>query len=145
MISVLLVEDNVVFRDSLQYLLETTTDIQIVAAASNGVEAVVGADSYCPDVTVMDVSMPLMDGLEATRQIHVRCPGTHVMMLSMFENQEYIQRALEVGAIGYVLKDTAGEDLLTAIYTVAEGHHYFSPKIARKARKFINKSNQVRI
>jgi DNA-binding NarL/FixJ family response regulator len=138
MITVLLVDDHASIRKSLRYLLEATGDIQVLGTASNGVEAVAQASSHCPDVAVIDISMPLMDGMEATRQIRERCPLTRVMMLSMFDSPEYVQRALEVGALGFVLKDTVGEDLLAAIRALFKGSRYFSQKIADIAEKFMN-------
>lgn len=138
MITVLLVDDHASILKSLRYLLEATDDIQVLATASDGMEAVAKASSRCPDVVVMDISMPLMDGMEATRQICQRCPLTRVMMLSMFDSPEYVQRALQVGAVGYVLKDTVGDDLLIAIHVLSTGRQYFSQKIADIAEKFIN-------
>jgi two-component system nitrate/nitrite response regulator NarL len=138
MITVLLVDDHASILKSLQYLLEATDDIQVLATASNGMEAVAWVSSHCPDVVVMDISMPLMDGMEATRQIRQCCPLTRVMMLSMFDSAEYIRRALEVGALGYVLKDTVGDDLLIAVRVLSTGRQYFSQKIATIAEKFLN-------
>jgi DNA-binding NarL/FixJ family response regulator len=137
MITVLIVDDHASIRKSLRYLLEATDDIQVLGTASNGVEAVAEASSHCPDVAVIDISMPLMDGMEATRQIRERCPLTRVMMLSIFDSPEYVQRALEVGALGFVLKDTVGEDLLAAIRALFKGGRYFSQKIADMAEKFM--------
>jgi DNA-binding NarL/FixJ family response regulator len=138
MITVLLVDDHAAILKSLQYLLEATEDIQVLATASNGIEAVAWASSHCPDVAVMDISMPLMDGMEATRQICQCCPLTRVMMLSMFDSPEYIQRALEVGALGYVLKDTVGDDLLIAVRLLSTGRQYFSQKIADIAERLMS-------
>lgn len=138
MITVLLVDDHAYVRKGLRYLLEATNDIQVLATASNGVEAVAQASLHCPDVAVIDISMPLMDGIEATRQIRVRCPLTRVVMLSIFDHPEYVQRALEVGALGFVLKDTIGDDLLAAIHTLSMGRRYFSQKIAEIAEKYMN-------
>ena len=104
MITVLLVDDNGPIRKSLRTLLETSEDIQIVATATNGVDAVAKASSLRPDVAVMDISMPLMDGLEATEHIRECCRLTRVIILSTFANPEYVRHALEVGAKGYVLK-----------------------------------------
>jgi DNA-binding NarL/FixJ family response regulator len=142
MITVLLVDDHAFIRKSLRFLLETTDDIQVMATASNGVEAVSRASSHCPDVAVIDISMPLMDGIEAARQIRVRCPLTRVMMLSMFDSPEYVQRALQVGALGYVLKDTVSEDLLAAIRALFKGQRYFSQKIAEVAEKYMGEKGK---
>ena len=137
MITVLLVDDHDPVRKGLKYFLETTADIQVIATASNGSEAVNYANSFRPDVIVMDVSMPFMDGIEATRQICQRSPLARVIMLSVFVDREYIYRALQVGAKGYVLKDTMGEDLPQAIRTIHDGKHYFSQHIAVIAATFL--------
>ena len=142
MITVLLVDDHASIRKSLRQLLEGTDDIQVLATASNGMEAISQASSHCPDVVVMDISMPLLDGMEATRQICQRCPLTRVMMLSMFDSPEYIQRALQVGALGYVLKDTVGDDLLIAIRVLSMGRQYFSQKIAGIAERLMNQEGK---
>ena len=139
MISVLLVDDHAYVRKSLTHLIETTTDIPVVATASNGLEAVGHAGSHWPDVVVMDISMPLMDGIEATRQIRLHCSHTCVMMLLMFDTQEYIHRALDVDAVGYVLKDEVDKDLLVGIRTLFGGNHFFSQKIARIAEKYLHR------
>jgi DNA-binding NarL/FixJ family response regulator len=137
MITVLLVDDNGPIRKSVRSLLEAADDIQVVATASNGVEGVDKARSYRPDVAVMDISMPIMDGIEATEHIRECCRLTRVIMLSGFDIPEYVQRAIEVGAKGYVLKDAAREDLLKAIHAVHEGSRYFSEKIAEAAEKYL--------
>ena len=137
MISVLLVDDNGPIRKSLRSLLEASEDIQIVATATNGVDAVDKASSYRPDVAVMDISMPLMDGLEATEHIRECCRLTRVILLSGFDLPEYIQRAVDVGAKGYVLKDSASEDLLKAIHVIQQGSRFFSEKIAAIAEQYL--------
>src|SRR5687768_11163275 len=104
MINVLVVDDNGPIRKSLHNLIETADDIKIVDIATNGVEAVEKAHSHRPDVAVMDISMPFMDGLEATEHIRECCRLTRVIMLSGLKDPEYVRRALEVGAKGYVLK-----------------------------------------
>jgi len=138
MITVLLADDHVSVRNSLRSLLENTDDIQVIATASTGAEAIAQASFYDPDVAIIDVSMPLMDGIEATREIRVRCPLTRIMMLSIYDNAEYVQRALEVGALGYILKDMIGDDLLAAVHGLYRGEHYFSQKIAEIAQKYMN-------
>ncbi|MDQ2690490.1 MAG: response regulator transcription factor [Chloroflexota bacterium] len=142
MITVLLVDDHLYFRKSLRYMLDSNDDIQVVATASNGVEAVAEARKHCPDVTVMDISMPVMDGIEATRQIQQHCQLTRVVMLSILDNPEYIQRALDVGAVGYVLKDAIAKDLLAAIRALSAGKQYFSHQIAEIAAKYLNRRNK---
>ena len=131
MITVLLADDHTMVREGLRYLLEAPGDIHIAATASNGQEAMELAMLECPDVVVMDVSMPIMDGIEATQHICQGCPDTHVVMLSMHDTPEYVQRALQAGAAGYILKDDAGNELVEAVRTLHRGKSYFSPKIAR--------------
>ena len=138
MISVLLVDDHVDVRKILLYILEAAADIQVVATASNGVEAVTHARSNCPNVVVMDISMPLMNGIEATRQILLLCPLTRVIMLSMNATQEHIHRALAAGALGYVIKEEVPTDLLTGIRALSGGDHFFSQKIAGIGEEYLH-------
>ena len=137
MITVLLVDDHASLRKSLRYLLEASHDIKVVAEASNGNDALFHVNAACPEIALIDISMPLMDGLETARQIHLQCQFTRVIMLSIHDNPEYVQRSISVGALGYVLKDTIAVDLLAAIRTVNQGKHYFSQKIAEIADKFL--------
>ena len=130
MITVLLADDHTVVREGLRFILEAPGDIQIAASVSNGKEAVEQAFQECPDVAVIDISMPVMDGIEATHYICEHCPRTHIVMLSMYDSPEYVQRALKAGALGYVLKDAAGSELVDAVRTLYRGKRYFSPKIA---------------
>ena len=126
MIKVLLVDDHAVLRDGLRFLLEAEGDIQIIGTAANGQEAVEQATLDCPDVVMMDISMPVMNGIEATKQICAICENTKVVILSMYHTNDYIQRALDAGAAGYLLKDSAGAELVTAIRTLHAGKPYFS-------------------
>ena len=137
MINVLVVDDNGLIRKSLRSLIETADDIKIINTATNGIEAVEKARSCRPDVAVMDISMPLMGGIEATEHLRECCRLTLVIMLSGLRDPEYVRRALEVGAKGYVLKDAAGEDLLEAIRIIQRGSHYFSEKIAEIAKQYL--------
>ena len=139
MISVLIVDDYASVRKGLRFLLESTSDMEVVATASNGIDAMARVRFSCPDVAVIDISMPVMDGLETTRQLNIRCQLTRVIMLSIHDSPEYIQRSLDVGAFGYVLKDTIGNDLLKAIRTVYKGRHYFSQKIIEIASKHLHR------
>ena len=141
MITVLLVDDHAAIRQTLQYLIEKSDDMQVVATAANGIEAVAHVSLLCPDIIVMDISMPQMDGIEATRQVLVHCPTTCVLMLSTYDKPEYIRHALAVGANGYVLKDTIGNDLLDGIRTLSSGKRYFSQKIAAIGEKFLLERN----
>ena len=129
MITVILADDHAVLRDGLRYLLEAQDDIQIIGTAANGQEAVEQATQNCPDVVLMDISMPVMNGIEATRQICEVCKHTKVAILSMHHTSEYLQRALKAGAQGYLLKDSAGAEVIAAIHALHEGKSYFSQKI----------------
>ena len=129
MITVLLADDHGIVRDALRYLLEAQGDIQIIATAADGQEAVELATSNCPDVAVMDISMPRMDGIEATRQICGLCPHTHVVMLTIYNSAEHIQHALQAGASGYVLKEAAGQELVAAIRALPTGGNSFRQRI----------------
>src|ERR1044071_9374179 len=136
MISVLLVDDYAAILKSLEYLIDTTDDIQVGATASNGVDAITQASSHCPNVLVIDIAMPFMNGVEAARQILAVCPLTRVMMITMHDTPEYIHRALDMDALGYVLKDQADKDLLPGIRALSRGTHFFSQQIAGVAAKY---------
>jgi DNA-binding NarL/FixJ family response regulator len=131
MITVLLADDHAMVRDGLRYILEAAGDIQIIAVASNGKEAVAQALVNCPNVAIIDISMPVMDGIEATKQILEVCPHTRIVTLSMYHTGEYVHRALRAGAIGYVLKDAAGNELVKAVRSLHAGQRYLSPQVAR--------------
>lgn len=135
MITVILADDHAILRDGLRFLLEAAGDIQIISTAANGQEAVEQATLYCPDVVVMDISMPVMSGIEATKHICEVCQHTKVAILSMHHTAEYIQRALEAGAVGYLLKDSAGAELVAAIRAVNSGKRYISKSVAGNFRE----------
>ena len=130
MITVILADDHPVVRDGLYFLLNSQKDIKVIGTAVNGHEAVELASKLCPDVVVMDITMPLLNGIDATQQVLAACPHTHVMILSIHFTSVHIQRALQAGAMGYLLKESAGEEVVEAIRTVHEGRRYLSRKIA---------------
>lgn len=130
-ISVLLAEDHVIVREGLRILLGLEKDLKIVAEANNGREAVELAEELRPDVVVMDVAMPVLNGLEATRQIHYRFPGSKVIILSAHNDDAYVKKALESGASGYLNKQIAASLLPGAIREVHRGVPCFSPGILR--------------
>jgi DNA-binding NarL/FixJ family response regulator len=137
MITVLIADDHMMVREVLRRLLERADDIQIVAMASNGQEAVEEAVLHCPNVAVMDFSMPIMDGVEATKQICARCPQTRVLVFSMYAAPWYIQRSIQAGALGYVLKDGVDIDLVIAVRSLHQGNRYYSKQIAEIAKRYI--------
>ena len=128
---ILLADDHNVLRKGLRRILEEQSDLEVVGEASDGREAVSLCNSLHPDIVVMDIAMPQLNGLEATRQILQRNSGVNVLILSMYSDENYVVQALRAGARGYLLKDTAEEDLITAVRTVAKGLPFFSPKIAK--------------
>lgn len=136
MITVILADDHAILRDGLRFLLEAAGDIQIISMAANGQEAVEQAQIHCPDVIVMDISMPVMSGIEATRHICKICEHTKVAILSMHHTAEYVQRALEAGAVGYLLKDSAGAELVAAIRALNDGKRYISKNVSGSIRDF---------
>lgn len=130
MIKVVIADDHSVVRDGLRFLLEAEGDISVVGGAANGNEAVRLARQLTPDVVIMDVTMPQLNGVEATLAIHEACPTVQVLMLSMHSTAEHIYRALQAGAAGYLLKESAGPEVVAAVRTVHAGRRYLSQKIA---------------
>jgi DNA-binding NarL/FixJ family response regulator len=128
-IAVLLADDHAIVRDGLKTLLQAQPDLRVVGEAANGREAVGTAAQLRPDVVVMDISMPDMNGVEAARRIHAARPETRIVMLSMHGNAEHVYRALEAGATGYLLKESAGAELVTAIRAVHAGRRYLTEKV----------------
>jgi DNA-binding NarL/FixJ family response regulator len=133
-ITVLLADDHTVVRQGLRALLVVEGDIEIVGEAETGRQAVVMAKKLLPDVVVMDIAMPLLNGLEATRQITKQLPDTKVLVLSSYSDDEYVQQLTEAGASGYLVKQTAANDLLKAIREAKKGNAFFSPSIAKRLR-----------
>ena len=131
LIRIFLVDDHAILRDGIRALLNDEPDMSIVGEADNGRWAVEQVNALCPDVVIMDIAMPLLNGLEATHQIKRDTPDTHVLILTMHHNKEYMRQMLEAGASGCVLKSAAGDELVMAIRAVASNGAYFSPAIAR--------------
>jgi DNA-binding NarL/FixJ family response regulator len=127
----LLGDDHTLLRQGLRKILEENSDWEIVAEAGDGREVVRQALALRPDVAILDIGMPQLNGIEAARQIHKRLPETHVLILSMHAADAYVARALQAGAKGYLLKDSAGKDLIRAVATVAAGKSFFSPAVAK--------------
>jgi two-component system, NarL family, response regulator NreC len=130
-IRILLADDHTVVRKGLRLLLESQTGFQVVAEAGDGRQAVTLAEQAAPDVVVMDVAMPILNGIEAARQIVSKQPHPEVVFLSMHSDESYVLRALKAGARGYLLKDSAEYDLINAVKAVTEGKAYFSPAISK--------------
>jgi DNA-binding NarL/FixJ family response regulator len=128
---VLLGDDHRILRHGLRKILEEKPEFQVVGEAGDGREAVKMAEALLPDVAILDIAMPLLNGIEATRQIVRRVPACKVLILSMHEDEPYIARALQAGARGYLLKDSAGTDLLRAVAAVASGKAFFSAVISQ--------------
>jgi two-component system response regulator NreC len=128
---VLIADDHLVVRVGLRTLLESEPDMTVVGEAGHGAEAVAGAQQLQPDVVVMDISMPVMDGLEATRRIRALCPSTHVLILTVHAQERYLFPVLKAGASGYVLKSTVDTELVNAIRTVAQGGAFLYPSATR--------------
>jgi DNA-binding NarL/FixJ family response regulator len=133
-IKVILADDHTVVRQGLRVLLQAEEDIEIIGEAENGRQAVQMVKKFLPDVVVMDIAMPVLNGLEATRQITRTVPATKVLILSSYSDDEYVQQLTEAGAAGYLVKQTAANDLLKAIREAHRGNAYFSPSIAKRLR-----------
>jgi DNA-binding NarL/FixJ family response regulator len=145
MIRVLLVDDQPLFRQGLADLLALNPDIEIVGEANHGDEAIESASLLQPDVILMDVRMPICDGVEATRVIHQTYPWIKIMVLTTFDEDEYIWQSLQAGALGYILKSTPSPQVANAIRTLHLGHSQLGPTIASKVfdRLQIAPTNQV--
>jgi two-component system response regulator NreC len=129
-IRVLIAEDHLIVREGLRALLEREPDVVVVGVAGNGEQAVAEAVRLRPDVVLMDLSMPVIDGAEATRQIRERCPATRVLVLSMHAAEAFVRPAVRAGAAGYVLKGAGMADLLAAVRAVAGGGAFFGAGVA---------------
>jgi len=130
-IKILLADDHTLFRKGICALLEDEQDMVIVGEAENGREAVRLVSSLKPDVVLMDIAMPLLNGLEATRQIRHEHPSTRVLVLTMYDHEEYFRQMLEVGASGYIIKRAAATELVSAIRAVYNDEAVLSPAITR--------------
>ena len=129
-IRVLLADDHAVLRDGLKVLLQQAADISVVGEATDGREAVRRAQELKADVVIMDIAMPELNGIEAARLLRDQCAATRVVMLSMHSNSEHVFRALEAGAAGYVVKESAGEEVAAAVRAAHAGQRYLSRVIA---------------
>jgi DNA-binding NarL/FixJ family response regulator len=131
MIRIILAEDHAVMRRGLRLVLEEQPDFEVVGEASDGREAVALAESLKPDVAVLDITMPNMNGIEAARQIGAKQPDVAIVVLSMHSDEGYVLRALKAGARGYLLKESPEADFIQAIRSVSQGKAFFSPAVSR--------------
>ena len=134
-ITVFLSDDHAIFREGLRLLLKAAGDIDVIGEARNGHEAVSKTKRLQPNVVLMDVAMPSLNGLEATRRISIEVPGTKVLILSTYSDDQHVQQAMEAGAVGYLMKEAASNDLLQAIREACKGNGFFSPPIAKRLVK----------
>ncbi|MEJ6480198.1 response regulator transcription factor [Nostoc punctiforme UO1] len=132
MIKVLLVDDQGLIRQGLRALLELEPDLEIVGEAENGEQAINLVAEFQPDVVLLDIRMPIMDGVAATKEIQKRFPTTKILVLTTFDDDEYVSAALQNGAMGYLLKDTPSEELAVAIRAVYKGYTQLGPGIVKK-------------
>ena len=130
-VRILLADDHTLMRQGLRHILESQPDFDIVAEASSGIEAVEAARAHKPDVAIVDVAMKELNGIEATAQILKHSPQTAVLMLSMYSDERYVLRAVRSGARGYLLKNSAGDELIQAIHAIQRGMAFFSPAVAQ--------------
>jgi DNA-binding NarL/FixJ family response regulator len=131
-ITVLLAEDHEIVREGFRKLLEGEGDIEVIGEAQTGRQAVELTKKLRPAVVVMDIAMPLLNGLEATRQIRKAVPSTKIVILSAHSDDAYVDQAVAIGAVGFLLKQTSSHDLSTAIREVQKGNTFFSPSIAKR-------------
>jgi two-component system response regulator NreC len=140
-IRVLLAEDHTIVRQGIAALLGTESDMEVVGEASNGLEAIEFAKKLVPDLVLMDIGMRHLNGLEATREIKKLFPSMKVLVLTMYDNEEWIFQILKAGASGYLIKDSAMNDLTSALRAVYQGDSYLSPSISKKViEEYIRKA-----
>ena len=141
---VLLAEDHTIVRKGLRSLLDKETGIKVVGEAEDGREAIAKAEELHPDVVVMDIAMPGLNGLEATRQIKKRFPDIKIIILTMHTNKEYVSQTLKAGASGYLVKKAAPDELISAINAVHKGNSFLSPSISRMViDEYIQRSKEI--
>src|SRR5262252_1117239 len=133
-IRVFIADDHVLLRDGLKALLQTAGDISVVGEVGNGHEALRRVPELNPDVVLMDIAMPELNGIEATRALAQKCPQARVIIVSMHTTSEHVHRALAAGAAGYLLKESAGSEVVTAVRAVHAGNRYLSRAVAEFGR-----------
>lgn len=131
-IRLLLVDDHLLFRQGLSSLLSLESDLEVIGQASDGQEAITMVERFQPDIILMDIRMPICDGIEATQSIHQRYPNIKILILSSFDDNDYIYQSLQAGALGYLLKDTTAKQVADAIRAAYQGYSQLSPTVATK-------------
>ena len=131
-IKIVIADDHAIVREGTRMMLEREDDMEVVGEARDGIEAIKQVERFMPDVAILDISMPKMSGIEATRQIKSRFPAVSVLILTAYDNDEYVFALLEAGAAGYLLKDVHGHEIVEAVRSVYEGESVLYPSIARK-------------
>ncbi len=139
---VLVCDDQAIVRDGLELLLKLDADIEVVGAAQDGAEAVEMADKFLPDLVLMDLKMPGMNGVEATRRICVSHPGIKVLVLTTFDDDEWVFDAIRAGAAGYILKDTPREKVIEAIRGTLSGKSYVDPAVVGKLLQHVSSKQE---
>jgi DNA-binding NarL/FixJ family response regulator len=142
-IKTLLADDHTIVREGLRALLLADNAIEVVGEAHNGREAVEMAEALNPDVVVMDIAMPLLNGLEATRQILAKYPAMKVLILSAHSDDAYVDRVIAVGAVGFLIKQTSAQILATAIHQVMAGNSFYSPQVSKRMHDHYQKPNKA--
>jgi DNA-binding NarL/FixJ family response regulator len=142
-IKTLLADDHTIVREGLRALLLADKGIEVIGEAHNGREAVEMTEALKPDVVVMDIAMPLLNGLEATRQILAKHPAIKVLILSAHSDDAYIDRVIAVGAVGFLIKQTSAQILATAIREVMAGNAFYSPQVSKRVREHYQKPDKV--
>lgn len=138
-IRVLLVDDHTVVRKGIRALLEQEKDIEVVGEAEDGLKGVQACIEYAPDVVILDMALPLLSGVEVARKIREKLPETRILILSMYDDEEYIMDSFKVGISGYILKDVVVSDLVAALRSVYRGSTFLSPSVSEKLRRQLQK------
>lgn len=141
MIRILLVDDHAILREGLRALLSYYPDVEVVGEAEDGLQAIEYVESLSPDIVLMDIAMPGMNGLEATRRIRQKHPNVHVLILTQYEDQPYVLNLLRAGVSGYVLKRALGVDLINALRAVARGESFLYPPVATTVLEQLRQSD----
>ena len=139
---IILAEDHETIRDGLKLLVNARSDMEVIGEADNGRKALQLADEFSPDVVVMDISMPELNGLQATKKLKDKCPKVRVLILTRHTEPGYLQELLQAGASGYVLKQSKSEELIRAILAVAAGQTYLDPAVTERAVTQLRESGQ---